>query len=264
MGSIPCSADSVEAARLQRAADERPHFAADARELRRTLRPSRASRAPRAPRRAHRPRRRAWTRSTCPSRQSMSSAAPAHRGERKAVGERLAERREIGRHARQLLVSARSRGGTPSSSRRRSARLRSASHSARARAIHSGDGMRSTTGSMAIAASRSPASATARSSAGDVVERNRAVVAPHALRDAGLRGTPVVPAEVSAADHHVAAGVRPRDAHGRAHRLRAGLQELHALRARHHVAEPLGDLHFEHVREARRPSPAPRRPARRA
>ena len=41
-----------------------------------------------------------------------------------------------------------------------------ASHRARARAIHSGDAMRSTTGSSTIAASRSPASPTARSSAG--------------------------------------------------------------------------------------------------
>ena len=58
-----------------------------------------------------------------------------------------------------------------------------------------------------------------------------------------------MPPEIAAPDHHAAARVRARHAHRRAHRLRARLEELHALGARHHVAESFGDFHLEHVRK---------------
>ncbi len=70
-------------------------------------------------------------------------------------------------------------------------------------------------------------------------------------RNADGVGPPVEPAEVAAPDHAGASGVGARDAHRGLHPLGAALEESNTLGARNHVAETLGHLHLEHVREAR-------------
>ena len=124
--------------------------------------------------------------------------------------------------------------------------------SSRARVIHADDGNRSITGSMTIAASRSPASRHRRLERGDVVERHAAEITARSVGHArGLVGRPIEPAEVSAPDDDVARRVRARDAHRGGDRLGAGLEKLHLVGARNHAAQPLGDVHFAHVRQRR-------------
>ena len=64
-------------------------------------------------------------------------------------------------------------------------------------------------------------------------------------------GAPVEPAEVAAGNHNVPRRVRARDANGGGHRLGAGLEKLHFVRARNDAAQPLGDFDFPHTRKRR-------------
>ena len=80
-----------------------------------------------------------------------------------------------------------------------------------------------------------------------VVKGNGSVVARDRYGNAWSGGAPIEPPEIAAADDNIAAGIRAGEADCGGDGLRARLQELHSLRARHGVAESLGEFHFQRV-----------------
>ena len=121
----------------------------------------------------------------------------------------------------------------------------------RAASIHAVLGSRSITGSITIAASPSPASAAALSSA--VMSSNGTAVksswAPLTVPGPSVYQSshPKYPQPITFARPVCARAMRT----AAGHTLRSALQKTHALGARYHIRQPFGDLDLEHVRKPR-------------
>ncbi len=87
----------------------------------------------------------------------------------------------------------------------------------------------------------------------EVVEQKGVGERPNCFRNTdrprGRPDVPVLPAVIAAHDDAVPAGAGPREAHRRRRRIRAGLREADAIRARHQGGDPLGYLDLDRVRE---------------